>query len=277
MNDWLTLSKIDVHVHILSDEVHAANPDADNEFSFAVLDAYVKLMDHYGIAAAVIQPFNDPWLMSMDFTVDAVHNNLAAMKARHPGRFYAFADIDVRNKPEVSAAKLTGAIRELGLDGLKIHPENSGMNADDAYNRVLMETARDLDIPVTMHSLPNTDTEACAAHRVANLIREFPDVTVLVAHMGGFRWEDILQTHAYAEMSAVLPEYVRDHGVKKTNDILRAFGPDRLVFGTDWPTSRMLNVGEIYDDYLQILSRMDFTAAEMQKIAYDNMAGILGL
>lgn len=274
---WLKQPKIDAHIHILPDEVHAANPDEDSALSLAVLDDYVHWMDQYQVTAAVIQPFNDPWLMSMAFTVDAVNQNLQAMKERYPGRFYAFADIDVRNPPEVSAEKLTMAIQDLGLDGLKIHPENTGMNADDSYNHVLMATAQELNIPVTIHSLPDTDTEACAAHRVARLIQHFPDVTVIVAHMGGFRFEDILHTNAYAELSAVLPEYVRNYGLKKTEEILRAFGPERLIFGTDWPESRMLSPGNIYDNYLRILSRMNFSEAEIRQIAYENMAGILGL
>ena len=32
---WRDIQKIDAHVHIIPDEIHAANPDADDEFSFA--------------------------------------------------------------------------------------------------------------------------------------------------------------------------------------------------------------------------------------------------
>ena len=51
-------------------------------------------MRENNIERAVIMPFNDPFLMSMAFSVDAVHRNLFEMKRCCPGRFYAFADID---------------------------------------------------------------------------------------------------------------------------------------------------------------------------------------
>ncbi|MBR2700706.1 MAG: hypothetical protein IKE77_01315, partial [Erysipelotrichaceae bacterium] len=72
---WRDIQKIDAHVHIIPDEVHAANPDADDEFSFAKVSSYQKIMDQFNIRKAIIMPFNDPWLMSMDFTVEAGHQN----------------------------------------------------------------------------------------------------------------------------------------------------------------------------------------------------------
>ena len=59
-------------------------------------------MDRLGIEKAVVMPLNDPWFMSMEFTIDAVHKNLYEMKQHYPGKFYAFADIDTRNTPAES-------------------------------------------------------------------------------------------------------------------------------------------------------------------------------
>lgn len=49
---------------------------------------------------------------------------------------------------------------------------------------------------------------------------------------------------------------------------MRAFGPDRLIFGTDFPQ------GE-YDVYFDILDRMDFTEEEIRRIAWENITKIL--
>ena len=43
--NWREIPKIDAHVHIIPDEVHAANPDSDDEFSFATAAGYQRLMD----------------------------------------------------------------------------------------------------------------------------------------------------------------------------------------------------------------------------------------
>lgn len=60
------------------------------------------MMDALGVEKTVIMPFNAPWLMSMAFTIDAVHKNLCDMKQRYSGKFYAFADINTRNTPDES-------------------------------------------------------------------------------------------------------------------------------------------------------------------------------
>ena len=57
--------------------------------------------------------------------------------------------------------------------------------------------------------------------------------------------------------------------------LLRRFGPDRLIFATDYPDNRVLSPSEIYNTYFHILNQMDFTPEEVQKIAYDNIRKIL--
>ena len=102
MVDWRTIRKIDAHIHILPDCVHEAHPDSEDVWVYADLHKYHAMMDELGIEKAVIMPLNDPWLMSMEFTIDAVHKNLYEMKQRYPGKFYAFADIDTRNTSDES-------------------------------------------------------------------------------------------------------------------------------------------------------------------------------
>lgn len=53
MVNWRKLSKIDAHIHLLPNSVLDANPQCD-----------------------------DPYMMSMEFTVEAVHNNMIDMVSR---------------------------------------------------------------------------------------------------------------------------------------------------------------------------------------------------
>ena len=275
MTDWRKIKKIDGHVHILPDSVHAANPDSMGTWAYAKLSEYIRIMDEYNIESAVIMPFNDPWLMSMEFTAEAVHKNLCEMKSRYPGRFYAFADIDVRNSPEKSVEELGRATENGGLDGIKIHPDNSGVDIASEYNRVIFDYAQKNNIPVAIHSYPNSDDGLCAAGKIAEVAEKYHGLTVIVSHMGAFQWERLLKAGVYVDISAVLPDYVRTCGIKKTNEILRSFGAERLIFGTDYPDSRILGPQQIYDEYFDILNKMDFTAAEAEIIAYGNINKIL--
>ena len=275
MVDWRTIKKFDAHIHILPDDVHEANPDSKDAWLHTDLNKYREMMDALRIEKAVIMPFNDPWLMSMEFTIDAVHKNLYEMKQRYPGKFYAFADIDTRNTPTESVNAIRKAINEYGLDGIKIHPNNTGVDLDSEYNRPIFAYAQEHKIPVAIHSYPNKEDDRSSAYRIVNVLNEHPDLTVIVSHMGAHQWEQLLTTHAYVDISAILSDYVRTYGIDRTNEILRKFGANRLIFATDYPDSRILEPDEIYGSYFDILNQMDFTNEEAEKIAYGNISEIL--
>ena len=242
MVDWRTIRKIDAHVHILPDCVHEANPDSEDVWVYADLHKYQAMMDELGIEKAVIMPLNDPWLMSMEFTIDAVHKNLYEMKQRYPGKFYAFADIDTRNTSAESVDAIRKAIQEYGLDGIKIHPNNTGVDLDSDYNQPIFAYAQEHGIPVAIHSYPSTPDDRSAVHRIVKVLDKYPELTVIVSHMGAHQWEQLLSTRAYVDISAILLDYVRTYGLDKTNQILRKFGADRLIFATDYPDSLCLSI-----------------------------------
>ena len=275
MVDWRTIKKIDAHIHILPDDVHKANPDSEDVWVYADLHKYRAMMDSYGIEKAVIMPFNDPWLMSMEFTIDAVHKNLYDMKQRYPGKFYAFADIDTRNTSAESVEAIRKAIVEYSLDGIKIHPNNTGVDLDSEYNQAIFAYAQENNIPVAIHSYPNSENDHSAAYQIANVLAQYPDLTVIISHMSAHQWEQLIPIRAYVDISAILPDYVRTYGITKANEILRSFGADRLIFATDYPDSRILEPDEIYGSYFDILNQMDFTIEEAEKIACGNISEIL--
>ena len=82
MLDWSKVKKIGAHIHILPDCVHEMNPDSDPEesWTYAKIDDYIKIMDLFHIEKAIIMPLNDPYLLSTNFTISAVHKNLFDMK-----------------------------------------------------------------------------------------------------------------------------------------------------------------------------------------------------
>lgn len=275
MVDWRTIRKIDGHIHILPDSVHEANPNSEDAWLHSNIKEYREMMDELCIEKAVIMPLNDPWLMSMEFTIDAVHKNLYDMKRRYPEKFFAFADIDTRNTPAESVNAICKTIQEYGLDGIKIHPNNTGIDLDSEYNRPVFAFAQQHNIPVAIHSYPNSKNDRSAAYRIVNVLEQYPDLRVIVSHMGAYQWEQLLPTRAYVDISAILPDYVRTYGIEKTNEILRKFGADRLIFATDYPASRSLQPEEIYDSYFDMLNQMDFTPEEAERIAYDNIEKVL--
>lgn len=275
MADWRLIKKIDAHIHIIPDVVHEANPDAEDEWVYADQTKYLELMEKYNIEQAIIMPLNDPYLMSMEFTVDAVNKNLKELVDKYPNKFYAMADIDVSNNIEVSKTSLIKAIEEYNLNGLKIHPNNTGMNVDDEYNVALLEEFSKYGLPIFIHSYPNNKDDRSAAYKIKYLINKFSNIKFIISHMGAYQYEELLGTNCYVDISAILPDFVNKLGIKETNQILRKFGAERLIFATDYPSSRYLAPEEIYDRYFDILNQMDFNDEEIKMIAYDNIKILL--
>ncbi len=271
--DWRALKKIDAHIHILPDAVHEANPDSQDVWIYANIHKYQEIMEEHNIEKSVIMPLNDPWLMSMEFTVDAVHRNLCELKKQYP--VYAFADVDVRNTPQRTVEAICQAIDDDSLDGIKIHPNNSGAAVDSDYNREILAFAEKKRIPVAIHSYPNTEDDVCAAKRIVKIAERYPDLELIISHMGGFQWEELLPLNCYVDMSAIIPDYVHTYGITRTNEILRAFGTERLLFATDYPDNRYLQPGQIYDYYYDTLNQMDFCQDEAEQIAYKNAKKLL--
>ena len=97
-----------------------------------------------------------------------------------------------------------------------------------------------------------------------------PGLKIIVCHLGGFQWKDAVELDAYFDISAVLPDLADRYGIKTANMILREFGTERLLFGTDWPCSRSVKPAEIMGRYMDILDQMDFTEEEMHRIGHLN-------
>ena len=213
--NWKELKKIDAHIHILPDAVHKANPDSEDAWLCTDLHQYSSMMDELQIEKAIIMPLNDPWLMSMEFTVDAVHQNLWAMKKEYPDKFYAFADIDTRNTPGQSVDAIIRAIDSYGLDGIKIHPNNTGIALDDEYNNPIFALAQQRNIPIAIHSYPNKENDVSATERIIKVAERYPDLKLIVSHMGAFQWECLRSLRCYVDMSAILPDYIRALVVEK--------------------------------------------------------------
>ena len=275
--NWKSIPKIDGHIHIIPDEVHNANEDSNDVWSKAKAESYLRIMKENNIEKAAIMPVNDPYLMSMSFSLVAVHKNLLKIKNDNPDRFYVFADIDSRCTSLNNLVEIRIAIEKYHFSGIKIHPCNTGIPVDDEYNMPIFEYAMKNNIPVVIHSYPANTDDPDSSSRICKIISQFPGLRLMIAHLGAFQYNLLLGRDLYVDLSAILPYFVEKMGITKTNELLRRFPVDRIVFATDWPDSRTVESDKIYDRYFAILDKMDFTAKEAEKIAKYNFISFISM
>jgi len=270
---WRTCKKYDAHVHVLPDERAAeflADEGPGASWSECGVDDCLRRMDRYGIERALLVPNNDQYLYDLDPNV--TNRFLGGLVKGHPDRFRAFADVTASGAYFIEQTPyiLEEAVTEYGLSGLKIHPTNLHMDADDLRLVPVLRKAAELGVPVMFHANPCRlgFHDNCAPDRINRMIQVFPDLDIITAHLGGMKWQDAVSGCTWVDMSYILPKLVHLYGIEQTNRILRAFGPDRLIFGTDFPDGD-------YDEYFDILDQMDFTGEEIDRIAWKNIESLL--
>lgn len=45
-------------------------------------------------------------------------------------------------------------------------------------------------IPVAIHSYPNSKDDPCGPKRIVHLLEQFPQLIMIVCHMGAYQWEE---------------------------------------------------------------------------------------
>ena len=261
MVDWKTIPKIDAHIHLLPEDVIQANKGYDDPFvDYGSAADYLAVMKEYSIECAFVMPFSDPCMLSMDFTVESVHLNLQNMAEQAPGKFFCFADVDIRKNVAQTLAELEKVLKNKAFLGVKLHPTNVGYPIDGEYYDAIFRFAEENGILVEIHSYPREHLadDVCSPSRIKKVLAKYPGLRLSIAHLGGFQFRDLYGMNAYFNLSAVLPDLVNRFGIEKANGILREIGVEKLVFATDYPDSRCLKPTEIYERYFAILGKMDF-------------------
>ena len=269
---WREVPKIDFHTHIVLHE----RPESDLPLNLP--DDMLATMDTHHVERAVVLPIN--WSEYFPLTPDertdwlaANNDRQAALAASSGGRFVAYADLALGDvyTPQRVATELARAAGELGLRGLKIHPTDLGIPADDLRLVPVLRQAADLGLPVMVHSYPSDSGPSfdySAPHRIARMAVTFPDVTWIIAHLGGVRFPDVIPIETYVDISGMLLGLCELYGVAFAERLLRRIGLERVLFGTDYPVFA-------YERYYEVLDQMHFTDDEIGQLAYRNAAAIL--
>ncbi len=277
---WHEVLKIDFHAHVV---LHARE---DTDLVLNTPEMMLAVMDANNVERAVVLPINYPeyFPLTGDECKDwlkANNDRQAALMRGSDGRLIAFADCGFSGPygiPARAVSELARAVQRLGLRGLKIHPSNLKVAADDPRLFPLVKKAAELRIPIVIHSYPSASDpmfDLSAPERIFRLIWAVgfdPDARppFVVAHMGGVRFLETIVGGGYVDISGALFDICDLYGVEFAERLLRRIGVDRVLFGTDYPIFP-------YERYFEILDRMKFTDGEIEQIAYKNAARILNL
>jgi len=248
---------IDFHTHpLLVREMVERHPElakaARETFyignNFQPLETFHLELDLAGLEKAVVLP--------MDVAGGAAvwTNEQIAELCRMSGRLIGFASVDPHR--EDAAERLTGAVKTLGLRGLKLNPPMQRFFPDDRLAYPLYETARDLGLPILFHAgmswEPGSRLQYGHPMRFENVAADFPKLRIVLAHLA---WPWVVEAVALAlkypnvtlDTSALYFDNPRDFlRFAMTQQVpLTVFERSlrkQLVFGSNYPRVEIKNM-----------------------------------
>ena len=237
----------------------------------STVDLLLEDMDRRGIDAALVMGFPD-----------AISNEeLSEIMKEHPGRIVGFAGVD-DPKGEDSVAQLGRAVEELGLRGLKLHPDIHSFSPSDPEITPLIRCAAELGVPVLIHSFPGGMIRGYfnLSHpgHIDTLKRRVPDATIIIGHMGWPRYMDLLTVWQipgiYVETSWGLTNIAELKSTAYTAKLIRMIGAENVVFGSDWLGP---GIGEEHERQLKLIENLDLSREEKEVILGENIRKVLAL
>lgn len=159
---------------------------------------------------------------------------------------------------------------DLGLKGVKLHPDIQGFKLDD-YRCLKIFECCEGRIPVLIHA-GDRRYDYSNTNRIIPILEIFNNLTVIAAHLGGWSsWEqasDALSGYQnlYVDCSSCF--YWLKPEISK--NIIRKYGADRVLFGTDYP---MWTPQQELDNFF----KLGLTEKENELILYKNASKLFNI
>ncbi|MFQ5933852.1 MAG: amidohydrolase family protein [Dehalococcoidia bacterium] len=171
---------------------------------------------------------------------------------------------------EEGAAHVREMAENHGARGVKLHPLLQQFEMGDERMWPVYETCVDLGIPIVSHSGPARDGRPYGTPKAfAAVLQRFPDLKLVLAHMGGGAWRETLEIagsypHAYFDCCEIMEWTGSSNGptYEQLAQLIKEIGPERVLMGSDFPW---------YD-----LDRSVKLVMELPGLSQEEKEGILG-
>lgn len=280
---------IDIHTHTFPDRIaeHALAVLQENShtvtFSDGTAEGQIERDRKVGISLAVVLPVatHKDQVRSVNdraFRLNNSTSELLSFACIHPAMEDAEGELC--------------RIKVLGIPGIKIHPVYQGTDIDSTPYLRILEKACELGLIVITHAgwdIGYPGADECLPEKIRRAVKavdpEGKTLKFVAAHMGGWRcWKEVPEqlsdTGVYLDTSFSTGKfYPLDDGYYDEQDtslldqeqfmeLYSAFGPERLLFGTDSPWSSA-------EESIQFIRDLPVSEEEKEEMLGGNAARLL--
>ena len=258
---------IDIHTHVYPAEVAMKATDSIRNFyeipgghMDGTVDMLLERNRQAGISQSVILP--------VAITANRVQkiNEFILQQAEANPCLIPFGTVHAE-MPNIGDE--TQHLLDLGMKGIKLHPDCSRFAIDDPRLFPMYEVIQG-KIPILLHM---GDKRYGYSHptKLRHILEEFPKLTAIAAHFGGYSMYEtacqiLKDTDCIMDISSSL--MFMDEGVAEY--YVNLYGAERLAYGTDYP---------LWDpvEEVQRFLQLKLTADQFEQIAHKTAENLFGL
>ena len=165
-------------------------------------------------------------------------------------------------------------IKNLGLKGIKLHPDYQDMYFDDIRYEHIVDTASELGLITVVHAGadPKCPKDVhCTPKMARKLLDDVKPEKLVLAHMGGNEmWDEVekylIGQNVYFDTGVILDRMPEEQFLR----MVHMHGADRILFGTDSPWADQKKFVTLFD-------QMPLTEEEKMAVFSGNAKKLLGI
>lgn len=260
---------IDAHCHIYPDKIAEKASQATGGFYDIPMafDGKVSTLMREG-AKAGIDRFVVQSVATTPKQVRSINAFIAQTVAQYPDKLFGLGTLHPESE---DLAGDVAHLIELGLRGVKLHPDIQHFKLDDYRCLKIYELCEAAGLPLLIHT-GDKRYDYSNPNRLIPILNIYKNLTVVGAHFGGWSiWEEASEQlwkipNLYVDCSSSFYE-LDDETVKK---VIARYGSERVLFGTDYPMWHP-------DEELRRLRSLGLDKEATENILWRNAAKVFGL
>lgn len=265
---------VDFHTHIFPEKI-AAKTIAQLEdrahikaFGDGLEEGLVNSMKAAGVDVSVVLP-----VVTKPEQFDTINRFAAHLNEKYrkkQTRLWSFGGIHP-DSPDYKRELRT--VKELGLLGIKLHPDYQDTYFDDIRYMRILDYASEIGLVSIVHAGVDVgfpDNVRCTPQHIRRVVDEVAPENLVLAHYGGFNmWEDVEELLAGKNVyldTAFIVGYLEEETFLR---ILKKHGADRILYATDHPWSGQ-------KETLEYLRGLAIEKEDLNKILGQNAEKLIG-
>lgn len=257
---------IDTHSHIYPDAIAQKASDGTGKFynikmqNDGTVSRLLELSDIAKIDHHIVQS-----VATTPKQVSKINNFICETVKQYPDKFTGLGTMH----PE--SENLEGDFNELcelGLKGIKLHPDIQGFKLDDPRCMKIYELCNKKKIPVLLHC-GDFRYDYSNPNRLKPVLSAFPDLTFIGAHFAGWSmwskaWRELF---SYKNLFVDCSSSFYSMSVSTAREIIDGYSTDKVMFAVDYP---MWNPKTELDFFMSL----GYGESDNQRMLHDNACRI---